>query len=262
MAPKRTGDEVVERNGRADDAPVVAHALHAAVGGHPEKKDEEKLSIYWRVFGGTVLSIVALVAVTLYNNVTTNISELRAEVNRANEARATAAAELRAELARANETRADLVRKDEFSARMTSNWDRVQALQQQNNAQNATLTSLKTELDGVKERFAAATGDFKASRDDIQKLKQEAERNQAYDHERRDRRDTQYKQIDETLKELAKGLQDCREKLARLEGQYTPVGPPAPAPKKATAPRATPAKADGKPEVAPPRISTAAGAPR
>ena len=55
--------------------------------------------MFWRVFGGTILSIFALVAVTLYNNQTNTINELRSEVNRSNEARA------------------ELVKKEEFNSR-------------------------------------------------------------------------------------------------------------------------------------------------
>jgi chromosome segregation ATPase len=249
-----------------DNTPVVAAAMRAAET-EPAKKDEERYSLFWRLFGGTVLSIAALVGITLYNNLSSNIAELRGEVNRANEARTNAVTELRADLSRASEARADLIRKDEFNSRLSNNWDRVQAVQQQYTAVNATLTSLKTELDGIKDRtgrqsldleamkkdqsattdalkkdvaaldtlkekLATLVADLKTTRDDVQKLTNSVDRNQAYDLERKAHRDGQYKQTEETLKELQRGLQDCREKLARLEGQYAPVGftgPPSPA---------------------------------
>jgi chromosome segregation ATPase len=167
---------------------------------------------------------------------------------------------------------------------MTSSWDRVQNLQQQNNAQNATLTSLRTEIDVLKERLAKQASDgealkkdatasveavkkdlaalevmkerlaavaleVKGGRDDLAKLRADVDKNQAYDLERRDRRDGQYKQIDEALKELQKGLQDCREKLARLEGQY---GPPAPKKNPRTTPKDGPEKAPMPEKSAPP----------
>lgn len=258
MGPKRTDQDAFDRNGMPDNTPVVATAMRAAEA-DPAKKDEERYTLFWRLFGGTVLSIAALVSITLYNNISSNISELRGEVNRSNEARANAVAELRNDLGRANEARADLIRKDEFNSRLSNNWDRVQAVQQQCASVNATLTSLKTELDGVKDRSArqtmdldamkkdqtAATDslkkdvaaldavkeklanlatDLKATRDDLQKLTASVDRNQAYDLERKALRDVQYKQTEETLKELQKGLQDCREKLARLEGLSAPAG--------------------------------------
>jgi chromosome segregation ATPase len=259
-----------------DDTPVVAQVFRTAADAarlptdaRREKRDEERISLFWRVFGGTILSIAALVAITLFNNVTSTITDLRSELVRANDARATAITDLRADLAKSTEARADLIRKDEFNSRMSSSWDRLQSLQQQNNVQNATLTSLKTEIDGlkerltrqategdairkdvgtfveglkkdqsattetmkkdiaalevVKERLMALAADLKVLRDDYAKIRTEVDKNQAYDFERRDRRDTQYKHIDEVLKELQKGLQDCREKLARFEGQYAPA---------------------------------------
>ena len=254
MGPKRQDDTAeFELNGRRDDLPVVAQVLRPVEDpAHAHgKKDEEKLSLFWRVFGGTLLSIGALVAITVYNNFTGTIAELRAELNRANEARA------------------DLVRKDEFNTRLTTNYERIKGIEQQNAAQTATLTTLKTEAEGLKERLAKATadlessrketaqateaikkdvaalelvkerltltaGELKIARDELGKLRQAVDKNQAYDLERRDRRDTQYKLLDETIKDMQKGLQDCREKLARLEGQYAP---PVTTPKKAAGPR-------------------------
>lgn len=256
MGPKRQDDTAeFELNARRDDLPVVAQVLRAAddhTSAAHGKKDEEKLSIFWRVFGGTLLSIGALIAITVYNNFTSTIAELRAELSRANEARA------------------DLVRKDEFNARLTNNYERLKGIEQQATAQTAAVTSLKTEAEGLKERLVKATSDLetsrketalatesikkdvaalelvkermtqtaaemKAARDDLIKLRQDVDKNQAYDLERRDRRDTQYKLLDEAIKEMQKGLQDCREKLARLEGQYSP--PATATPKKAGNPR-------------------------
>jgi chromosome segregation ATPase len=277
-----------------DNTPVVATAMRAAETESP-KKAEEHYSLFWRVFGGTLLSIAALVCVTIYNNLSSSITELRGEVNRANEARASAIADLRTDLGRANEARADLIRKDEFNSRLSNNWERVQTVQQQYTSINATLTSLKTEvdsikdrtgrqaldleamkkdqsatidalkkdvaaLDALKEKLATVVADLKTAREDLQRLTTSVDRNQAYDLERKAHRDGQYKQIDETLKELQRGLQDCREKLARLEGQYAPagfIGPPTPGtqPKKNPTKAATPGKLpDLKPavEVAPP----------
>lgn len=290
MTPKRNGD--YEGLERTDEFPVVAHAMRAAEdaatrGREADKpaKDEDKMSLFWRVFGGTILSICALIAVTLYNNLTSSISDLRNEVSRANEARTNAVGELRADYAKLAEARADLIRKDEFNNRMTTNWERLQGLQQQNNTQNATLTSLKTELDGLKERankqaldndalrkdtttaveavkkevatlesikdrLTTLAADLKSNRDDLLKIRTEVDKNQAYDMERKERRDTQYKQIDESLKELNKGLQECREKLARLEGSYGPPSPVAP-PKKTTNVRPAPATTPSEPTPSP-----------
>jgi chromosome segregation ATPase len=240
----------------------------------PDKADDERLSLFWRVFGGTILSVTALVAITLFNNVMTTLSELRSEINKL------------------NEHRAELVRKDEFNTRMSSNWDRIQNLQAQNNTQNATLTSHRTELDGYKERLtkqatdleaarkdtaavldglkkeaaAAVDGlkrdvaaidvlkekvstlvvDAKAHREDYQKLRQDVDKNQAADQERKARRDEQYKELEKTLKEMQAAIQDCQVKLARLEGAAAP---------KPSTPRTTPARPTGadKDKMGPPK---------
>jgi hypothetical protein len=127
----------------AESRPAEPVRLH---GGHAE----ERLSVFWRVFGGTILSIFALVAITLYNNLQSNINELRAELSRSNEARA------------------ELVKKEEFNARTQNVWDRVQSLQEL----KVTVTA----------------------------------------------REAQLKVADEERRELAKQLQDLRERLAKVEG--------------------------------------------
>jgi DNA repair exonuclease SbcCD ATPase subunit len=249
------------------------------------KKEEEKLSLFWRVFGGTIISITALVAVTLYNNMAATVTDLRSELIRSNEARMLAVSELRADLSRVNEGKSELVRKDEFNSRITKNWDGIQAVQSANTAQNASITSLKTEHEALKERLvklltdletlrkdeatttdvlkkelitateaikkdiaavellrertSTLTIDLKGTREELIKIRQDVDRNQTQDLERRDRRDSQYKAIDEHLKELTKGFQECREKLARLEAITSPPqpAPAGPAPKKATVSR-------------------------
>ncbi|HVK16358.1 MAG TPA: hypothetical protein VM533_05370 [Fimbriiglobus sp.] len=281
MGPRQNGhDDGLDRRARTDDTALVAQSFRAAADvaqspsdSKPEKKgDDEKISLFWRVFGGTILSIAALVTITIFNNVSSTLSELRSEVNKANEAR--------------TQLVADMVKKEEFQTRMKSNWDRVLTLQQQNNTQAATMTSLKTEIDGLKERLTkqAADGEamkkdanasvetvkkdlatlevmkerlaglaleMKGGREDFSKLRADVDKNQAYDFERRDRRDGQYKQIDETLKELQKGLQDCREKLARLEGQTAPPTPTVPKKNPRPAPKDGPEKAPMPPKSAP-----------
>ena len=73
-------------------------------------------------------------------------------------------------------------------------------------------------IDSIKERLTATSADFKAVRDDLTKLQQEVDRNRTADLERKNNRDAQCKQVEESLRDVQKGLQNCREKLARLEG--------------------------------------------
>jgi len=218
--------------------------------GRAGSKEDEKMSLFWRVFGGTILSIAALGSITLYNGISTNISELRGELNREREARA------------------ELVKKDEFNSRTSNQYERMrsfdglkaehEALKERLNANAAALDALKKDaaaandavkkdaaaveiikerqaaleavkkdvagIDLVKERLTAIAAELKSQRDDVAKLQQEVERNKAGDVERKTARDAQFKQMEDTVKELQKGLQACREKLARLEGAQ-PGGP-------------------------------------
>ena len=240
-----------------------------------DKPPEERMSIVWRVFGGTILSIVALGCITLFNNVTSNMAELRSELTRTQAELNRSNAEIRGELNRVHDGRSDVIKKDDFNSRMATVWDGIKALQLQNNTQNASLASLKTEQEGVKERAAKIGVDFELMRKEVvvsidtikkdqgatndtikkdvaalevykdrlsavalelkalqaesQQVKTQLDRNQAYDQERKESRDRQYKQFEEVVKELQKGIQDCREKLARLEGQ---VALPEPRPAK------------------------------
>ncbi len=225
-----------------------------------EMKGEEHISLFWRVFGGTILSIVALVGITIYNSMTSSITELRNEVSREREARA------------------ELVKKEEFNARVTAQYERMrgietvkvelEGLKEKVNSNANAMTSIKREssttadtikkesaalevlkervaaletlkkevtgLDTLKEKVTTAAADLKTIRDDLAKLTAEMEKNKTSDLERKTVRDVQVKQLEESLKDLQKMVQDCREKLARLEGaQPKPpgvefVGPPKP----------------------------------
>ncbi|MBP3955584.1 hypothetical protein J8F10_09850 [Gemmata sp. G18] len=231
------------------------------------KKEEEQISIFWRVFGGTILSIVALVSITLFNNMSSSISELRAALSHEREARA------------------DLVKKDEFNTRVTAQYERMRAIdtvkvelegmKEKVNTNTAAVDGVKRDtgaaieavkkdtsasadamkkdaaalevlkervvlletvkkdiagLDTLKEKFAGAAADLKVMRDELQKIATEVDRNKTSDLERKSLRDSQHKQVDDALKELQKGLQDCREKLARLEGAQPKPSPEVPIP--------------------------------
>lgn len=269
MLQKRIGT-----NAAADpDAQMAAletarSASTPSVEDKPSKKsDDEKLSIFWRVFGGAILSVCALITLTLFNNLYSNITELRNELNREREARA------------------ELIRKDEFNTRTSSLYDRIRSneglkaelegLRERISGTAAILDSIKKdsattletarkelaacaenmrkdaaalevvkervsnleairkELAGIetlRERLSTLAADLKATREEMIKIQQEIEKNKIGDMERKVARDAQYRQVEETLKELQKGLQDSREKLARLEGMQPVSGGPRPVP--------------------------------
>jgi DNA repair exonuclease SbcCD ATPase subunit len=269
-------EETPGRSGAVIAAETLRSAAESSSGkGTEKKKDDEHLSVFWRVFGGTILSIVALAAITLYNNLSSGISDLRTELNREREARAglvkkedsdtrtkTLYDRIRGvetykgdidmvrERVTANATAIDGVRKDNAAALEAVKKDAAAALEAVKKDASAAMDSVRKDASGldvlrervsslesvkkdlaslevVKEKLASATADLKTVREELQRVQQDLERNKASDLERKTSRDLQAKQIEEALKELQKGLQDCREKIARLEGAQ-PVGPPAP----------------------------------
>jgi archaellum component FlaC len=273
VLPKRFDqqeDREIEDSGLAASE-TMRSAGDASKAERSATRDDERLSIFWRVFGGTILSIVALGSITLYNSVTSSIAELRTELNRERDARA------------------DLVKKEDLNSRTSNLYERLrsfdglkaehEALKERINScatvleaakkdvavtadavkkdaaalevfkeRIAMLEAVKKEvagLDFLKERLAAAGADLKSVRDDVAKLQHEVERNKVGDNERKASRDTQLKQLEESLKELQKGLQACREKLARLEGSQ-----PGPSTRVPPVPSEQPAA--GKPAAPPP----------
>ena len=255
-------EDDLERGNELATGLAAAETMRSAVEasqakGEAAKKDEEKLSIYWRVFGGTLLSILALVAINLANNLYGSISEIRSELNKEREARS------------------GLVKKEEFNSRITTQYERIRAAEGMQN----TLAALRSEHDGIKdavkantqavegvrkemaamdafrerltsveamkkelagldvakEKLAGLAMDLKSLRDDFTKVNQEISQNRIFDLERKTLRDSQAKQFEDSLKELNKSVQELREKLARLEGQQ-PAPTPVPKPAKSTRP--------------------------
>jgi septal ring factor EnvC (AmiA/AmiB activator) len=99
---------------------------------------EEKISVFWRVFGGTLLSIAALVVMTVYQQFNASITELRAAV------------------ARVNETHADMAKKDELNTRTGKIWD--------------TLTKVTTDLPAMKTHDDILDSQFKTAEQERKEL--------------------------------------------------------------------------------------------
>ena len=104
-------------------------------------KKEEQLSTFWRIFGGTLLSIAALVCITLYQQLSSSISEVRSDINRL------------------NESHAALVKNDDLNTRLTSLWGGIKDLQ----AATGKVSSLS-------EKFAALEQQVKAAEDERKEL--------------------------------------------------------------------------------------------
>jgi hypothetical protein len=174
--------------------PVVAETLRsvASASGPNEAapaREEARISLFWRVFGGTLLSIAALVGVTVYQQVTNGLNDLRAELGHLNN-------DLRKDMSRLSETEADLVKKDDYNGRLRSVWDGIKELQ----TDKATVTALKERTAVLQELFKAAEEERKDLARQLQQLRE-------------------VKAGEEDRKELLRELQRLRERLALVEGR-------------------------------------------
>lgn len=115
---------------------------------HSPPASEEKMSLFWRVFGGTILSICALVVITVYQQFNSAINDLRASITRI------------------NEVQADLVKKEDLSNRTTSIWSSLKEF-------SATVPVLKTSQTVLENRLQAAEQDRKELTREVQQLQQQ-----------------------------------------------------------------------------------------
>jgi hypothetical protein len=149
---------------RDHDAPVLtmesevlrAAALAEGHGHAPPPKGEDRLPIFWRIFGSTVLSIAALVAITLYQQVTSSLNELRNDQ------------------IRLNQDHGDLIKKDEFHGRVMTLSNGIKELQ----AANAAAA------DVWRERAASLERQLKAGEDERKQMTREHAREMQWLRER------------------------------------------------------------------------------
>src|SRR5579864_4241006 len=105
---------------RCQDTAVAAETLRSAaepatrkaVTGKPAAVKRpacgEKISLFWQIFGGTVVSVIALMAITAFTQLSGNANDLRRDLN---------------------QVQVDLVRKDDLNARLSALWAGVKDLQ-------------------------------------------------------------------------------------------------------------------------------------
>jgi septal ring factor EnvC (AmiA/AmiB activator) len=104
-------------------------------------KGEERISLFWRVFGGTLLSIAALVVMTVYQQFASALNDLRGQI------------------AHLNESHAELAKKDDLNTRATSLW--------------GALKDITTDASSLKTRTALLEAQLKATEDDRKELQKE-----------------------------------------------------------------------------------------
>jgi hypothetical protein len=164
---------------------VLRDSVPVRAADKPEKAgSDERMPLFWRVFGGTILSIAALAAITVCQYFNSVLGGLRGDMGRLNdEIRKEMThldSDLRKDLGRLNEAQGTVVKLQDFNSRLKSVWDSIKELQ----TLSAAVSALK-ERDMLRE----------------QHLREENER-----------------------KELVRELQLLRERLATLEGKQAAKG--------------------------------------
>jgi hypothetical protein len=123
-------------------------------------KAEERLPVLWRVFGATLLSIAALVVITLCQHFSGSLNELRAELGHLG-------ADLHKDVAHLTESQGHLVEKEEFSTRLSSVWNSLKDLQ----ALSATVAALR-EKELVREEQLRQQDEHKELIRELQRLRE------------------------------------------------------------------------------------------
>lgn len=224
---KRTGhrheDDLAVYDREANIAFVSESLRNSQPNNAEPSKGDEKISVFWRVFGGTILSITALVVIQAYQSLNSNLHELRSDQNRL------------------RELSADFVKKDEFGNRTTNMWNRVQELQSiSTNLSVASnkLTTLEQQFTGsererkelhasvaqlalLKDRCQALEEQRKVSEQDHKELLAAAATIQAL-KDKDAALEKQLRDAETERKDLVRELQTLRERLAKLEGQQSP----------------------------------------
>jgi hypothetical protein len=135
-------------NNRDDSAEGDGAPIMAAETLRP--KSEEPFSPFWRIFGATILSIAALVAITVCQYFNNSLAGLRKDLNR---------------LA---ESSADLLKKDEYNLRMKSVWDVIKDDQ----AEKAKVSALVERCAFLQQRQKELQDELKKSMLELQRLRE------------------------------------------------------------------------------------------
>jgi hypothetical protein len=123
----------------------------------PVKKEEDRIPLMWRLSFGALLSLVALVCITLYHQLNNTLSALRSDV------------------ANVNAKSAALVSKDEFNKGLIEINSRNKTLQdsiKDLHQANAALLALRERSDQLKERLDKSDKKREELAEEVQRLRE------------------------------------------------------------------------------------------
>jgi hypothetical protein len=193
------GDRQPCRSDSDSQVLAVETLRNAGSKGAEEKGAEEKgVPMIWRIFGGTLLSITALVAITLYSQLSNRIESLSDST------------------AKKFETVSDnLVKKQEFFDSRKGLWDYVQTLRKDTLAGDVELQKRSVRLE---EQLKAAEEKARDTAREVQQLRTDVAAFATL-KETALRLELQVREFREERARLAQDLQQVRERLASVEGR-------------------------------------------
>jgi hypothetical protein len=154
-----------------------------------DDKPEERISLFWRVFGGTILSICGLVVINAYQSLNGNIHEVRSD------------------LGRLRESTADFIRKDDFNTRNATLWNSIRDLQ----TMQSSVSVLSNKQAAMEQQTAAGERDHKELLAASAALTALRDKDAALEKVVKD--------VEAERREFVREIQLLRERLAKLEGQ-------------------------------------------
>jgi hypothetical protein len=144
------GAEALRSAATPSAAARSAAASFSAVGGAAPAAGE-KISLFWQVFGGTIVSVVALIVITAFGQLSSTATDLRRDVS---------------------VLQMELVRKDELNVRFNAIWQTVKDLR----ATTASRDSLEQSTRVVTHDLGARINTDDGQRKDLQRQVEELNR--------------------------------------------------------------------------------------
>jgi hypothetical protein len=191
MAKEREAFDDRRDEDRSGQAVLASETLRSVASRHhhirtDKPKSDGGISMFWRLFGGTIFSIVALVVITAYTQMTGTISDLRKDLT---------------------QVQADQLKKDDFNNRLTTLWNTIKELQTASSNQAA-----------LNEHFKLADQQMDKQAQTRDEERKEFQRNV---ENRRKAGEDERKDLQRRIDELCQKVQTQAERLAALEGRQS-----------------------------------------
>jgi hypothetical protein len=195
MATEREAFDERRDEDRSSQTLLASETLRNAAHRHIHRTDRPKadggISMFWRLFGGTIFSIVALVIITAYTQMTGNLSDLRKDLT---------------------QVQADQLKKDDFKSSLSTLWSTIKELQTAGSNQSA-----------LNERFKLADEQMDKQAQSRDEQRKEFQRKS---EDQRKASEDERKELQRRIEELCQKVQSQAERIAALEGRQSSTNVP------------------------------------